>query len=91
MAAVLKEKALVSGSVEAVPPAAACNRSVGARRAARLVKAEREEPIVGLLNRGALVAGIAAREGLTAKWACPETVPQRLEKIDSAPGNGMAP
>ena len=33
--------------------------------------------------------GIAAREGLTAKRSGPEMAPQRFEKIESAPGNGM--
>ena len=36
----------------------------------------------------ASLAGIAAREGLTAKRSRPEMAPQRLEKIESAPGNG---
>ena len=49
------------------------------------------EPIVDLLNRGVSVAGIAAREGLTAKRNSPEMAAQRLEKIESAPGNGMVP
>jgi hypothetical protein len=40
-------------------------------------------------NRGVSLAGIAPREGLTAKWSRPEMAPQRLEKIESAPGNGM--
>jgi hypothetical protein len=40
-------------------------------------------------NRGASLAGIAPREGLTAKRSRPEMAPQRLEKIESAPGNGM--
>ncbi len=40
-------------------------------------------------NRGVSLAGIAAREGLTAKRSRPEMAPQRLEKIESAPGNGM--
>ena len=38
----------------------------------------------------ASLAGIAAREGLTAKRGRREMAPQRLEKIESAPGNGMA-
>jgi hypothetical protein len=42
-----------------------------------------------LLNRGVSVAGIAAREYLTTKRSRPEMAPQRLEKIESAPGNGM--
>ena len=37
----------------------------------------------------ASLAGVAAREGLTAKRSRPEMAPQRLEKIESAPGNGM--
>jgi hypothetical protein len=46
-------------------------------------------PIVGLLNRGVSVARLAARENLTAKRSRPEMAPQQLEKIESAPGNGM--
>ena len=45
------------------PPAARRDRSPGARRAARVRRAEREERIVALLNRGVSVAEIAAREG----------------------------
>jgi hypothetical protein len=41
------------------------------------------------LNRGVSVVGIAAREDLTAKQSRPEMAPQQLEKIESAPGNGM--
>jgi hypothetical protein len=40
-------------------------------------------------SRGVSLAGIAPREGLTAKRSRPEMAPQRLEKIESAPGNGM--
>jgi hypothetical protein len=36
----------------------------------------------------ASLAGVAAREGLTARRSRPEMAPQRLEKIESAPGNG---
>jgi hypothetical protein len=43
------------------------DRSAAARRAARLNKAEREQRIISLLNRGVAVAEIAAREGLTLK------------------------
>ena len=50
---------------------------------------ETAEPIVDLWNRGVLVAGIAARAGVTTKRSRPEMAPQRLEKIESAPGNGM--
>jgi hypothetical protein len=42
-----------------------------------------------LLNRGVSAAGIAGREDLTAKPSRREMAPQRLEKIESAPGNGM--
>ena len=42
-----------------------------------------------LRNSQAAVAGIAARECLTAKRSRPEMAPQPLEKIESAPGNGM--
>ena len=43
--------------------------------------AEIAEPTADLLNRGA--------SSLTAKRSRPEMAPQRLEKIESAPGNGM--
>ncbi len=72
--------------IEVVPAAAACN--LEARRLAGLAKAGRQEPVVRLLDRG--VSGAAAREGLTAKPARPEMAPQRLEKIGSAPGIGIA-
>jgi len=42
-----------------------------------------------LRSSQAAVVGIAAREGLTAKRSRPEMAPQRLEKIESAPENGM--
>jgi DNA-binding CsgD family transcriptional regulator len=47
------------------PPPVRRDRSVAARRAARLKKADREQRIVSLLNRGVSVAEIAAREGLS--------------------------
>ena len=50
---------------------------------------ETAEPIFDVWNRGVLVAGIAARESVTAKRSRREMAPQRLEKIESAPGNGM--
>ncbi|HME85298.1 MAG TPA: hypothetical protein VKG91_12320, partial [Roseiarcus sp.] len=59
-----KENAEVPASVETPPPR---NRSIEARRAARLRKARRERGIVDLLNRGVAVAEIAAREGVTEK------------------------
>jgi hypothetical protein len=40
-------------------------------------------------SRGISLAGITPREGLTAKRSRPEMAPQRLEKIESAPENGM--
>ena len=80
----------MSGSVEAVPRSAACDRRVGARRAARMAKTGRGEPMVGFFNRGVWVAGIAARQRLTVKRARREMAPQRLERTESAPGNGMA-
>ena len=65
----------------------------GGRRDTRLARGSRAggdpEPIVDLLNRGDSVAGIAAREA-DGKRSRPEMAPQRLEKIESAPGNGMA-
>ena len=48
--------------------------------------------MLGLYNRGVLLAGIAARKGLTVSLLASrrEIAPQRLEKAKSAPGNGMA-
>jgi DNA-binding CsgD family transcriptional regulator len=43
------------------------DRSVAARRTARLKKAKREARIISLLNRGVSVGEIAAREGLSLK------------------------
>jgi hypothetical protein len=96
----------VSGCVETVPPAAACKRSVGPR-AARPAKARGgaasrrptgvrdgrplEEPVVGLSSRRASAGGATAPEGLAAKRARREMAPQRLEKVQFAPGDGMAP
>jgi hypothetical protein len=53
-----------------------------------VLELETTEPIVDFLNQGVSVAGIAARE-LTAKRSRREMAPQRFEKIESAPGNGM--
>jgi hypothetical protein len=47
------------------------------------------EPRATSPNRDVSLAGIAPREGVTAKRSRPEMAPQRLEKIESAPGNGM--
>jgi hypothetical protein len=52
------------------------------------VPAEAAEPIVEFLNQGVSVGGIA-RERLTAKRSRREMAPQRLEKIESRPRNGM--
>ena len=41
-------------------------------------------------DRRAVRSPGSRREGLTAKRSRPEMAPQRLEKIESAPGNGMA-
>ena len=81
----------MSGSVVGFPPAAACKQSAGAQRAARPAKAGLEEPIVTLSSRGASAADVAAPEGLAAKRARREMAPQRLEKVQFAPANGMAP
>ena len=56
---------------------------------ARVVSEETAEPIVDVLNRGGSVAGIAAREADGKNGSRREMAPQRLEKIKSAPGNGM--
>src|SRR5271168_5338229 len=44
--------------------------------------------IVGVLNRGASAPG-SRRGRLRARRSRREMAPQRLEKIESAPGNGM--
>jgi len=64
--------------------------SVWLRRLARPARSAREEPFLALLN-GGVFASVAAPEGRTAKRARREMVPQRLEKVESAPGNGMVP
>ena len=80
----------MSNSVKAVPTAAGCNRWVEAPRVARPAKAGFQEPLVGFLDRCVSVAGIAMREGLTAKRTRPEMAPQELEKAAFAPGIGTA-
>ena len=57
----------MSGAAPLPFPAKARNRSIEARRAARVEKAVRERRIVDLLNHGVSVAEIAAREGVTEK------------------------
>ena len=57
----------MAGSVETIPPAVPRDRSVGLRRAGRLAKTRREEPVVDLLNRGASVAMSAARQSVTVR------------------------
>src|SRR5271157_655761 len=57
----------MSETPETASPAAPRDRSIQARRAARLVKARREQRIVSLLNRGVSIPEIAAREGVTEK------------------------
>ena len=54
----------MSASVEIAPTR---DRSIEARRAARLAKFKRERRILDLLNRGVAVAEIAAREGVREK------------------------
>src|SRR5271170_8357886 len=60
-----------------------------ARDAAAPPRLAAPEPRAIPPSRGVSLAGIAAREGLTAKRSRPEMAPQRFEKIESAPGNGM--
>jgi hypothetical protein len=57
----------VSGSVEAVPPAAPRKRPIEARRAARKLRYEREKLIVEYLNFGISIPEIAASCGVTEK------------------------
>jgi hypothetical protein len=40
-------------------------------------------------GRGVSIAVIAVREADGKIWSRPEMAPQRLERIESAPGNGM--
>jgi hypothetical protein len=49
------------------PPSAPRKRSIGARRAARRTKADREQRIIAMLNAGVSVAEIASREDVTIK------------------------
>src|SRR5271166_5365847 len=62
-----RQKENMSVFAESVPLAPVRNRSIEARRAARVAKARRERRIVDLLNRGVSVAEIAAREKVTEK------------------------
>ena len=57
----------MTASLNLSPPAAPRDRSIEARRAARLAKFKRERRILDLLNRGVSVAEIAAQEGVTEK------------------------
>jgi hypothetical protein len=57
----------MSETTETAPRAALRDRSIQARRAARLIRAKREQRIVEFLNRGVSIAEIAAREGVTEK------------------------
>ena len=57
----------MSASVTVLSPEKPRNRSIEARRAARLATFERERLIVDFLNRGVSVAEIAARIGVTEK------------------------
>ena len=52
---------------DAVPQPVRRDRSVEARREARLKKDARERRIIGMLNRGVSIAEIAAREGVTLR------------------------
>jgi len=49
------------------PPAIRRDRSVEARKAARLKKAAKEARIINQLNGGAAIAELAAREGVTER------------------------
>jgi hypothetical protein len=132
-AAVPKETAELSASVEAVPPTAPRNRSIGneGRGAGEGRKKEFVAPVpdnllispvarskmegiganfgrfgssptrpgrvhdasLNLRARGwrpRLLAGILPGSGAGCSPESPEMAPQRLEKIESAPGNGMA-
>jgi hypothetical protein len=57
----------MSETTETASRAARRDRSIQARRAARLIRAKREQRIVEFLNRGVSIAEIAAREGVTEK------------------------
>jgi len=57
----------LSDAIEPAPPPLRRARSPEARQAARLKKAERESRIIFLLNGGASIAEIAAREGVNER------------------------
>ncbi len=84
----LKETAELSGSAEALPPAALATdrsrRSVGARRE------QGEEPTRRSLEPPALASPRPLRGRVAAKRSRPEMLPQGPEKTEFAPGNGMA-
>ena len=73
----------MSASLAAVSPAAACGNPIGARPAA-------EEPALDFASRRLPVSrGAAGRSSV--KRSRREMAPQRIEKVESAPGNGAAP
>lgn len=61
--------ASASAIVPPAPPAPSRNRSIEARRAARLKKFKRERLVIDYLNRGVSVREIAAQMGVTEKRA----------------------
>jgi hypothetical protein len=63
----MTENSNSSSTKTLIEPSVRRERSVAARRATRLNRAEREMRIVSLLNRGVAVPEIAAREGLSLK------------------------
>jgi hypothetical protein len=56
-----------SSAAPASPPAARRDRSIHARRKARQARAERDQQIISLLNRGVSVAEIADRSGVSIR------------------------
>src|SRR5208337_572283 len=87
-----RERNSVSGSDEAVQPGAAVGDPPSpARRSVRWKKVRWGTLIAGLLKLSVPVGEIAARARLTARRVHLQTAPQRLENIDSAPGNGSDP
>ena len=75
-------------SSDRLPPLASDGSGLSAAHPA---KAGLEEPVFGLSSRGASSADAAAPAGVAAKQVRQEMAPQRPEKVQFAPGSGMAP
>ena len=82
----------MSGSDKTVQPSAAFGDPPSrVRRLVRCKEVRWGKLIADHLSLAVPIGEIAAGARLTAKRIGPQMAPQRLENIDSAPGNGMAP